>query len=373
MVNVEPHIDPYLFQRHFEAFKAFVEEKSGIAFVSFASNPYTEEQEGYKYGIYRAGREALAFHGWTRSAIGSGKIAEDAINAIQLRNNNLVSWQPRYGDASRPHQPLFEARSNVDQLRRIESCLFRLYREQQDERSFAELIDVFGKRYPLPAYLFFLKDRSRYLPIAPQYLDRAFELLGAEFKASHQCSWDNYRTYVTLIGEVRTLLAERLGTEVSLLDAHSFTWMLAVQMERENKLADVQEYLDLPASERDAIVKARTGQGRFRDSLIHYWSTCAVTGVSEASLLRASHIKPWAQATLAERLSLYNGLLLSPALDACFDGGYVSFDDEGKILISERLTAEDAAALSIHADMRLRRMAPEHKTYLAYHRERVFE
>ena len=42
MEYTEYHINPYLFQRQFEAFKAFIEEKSGVAFVSFASNPFTE-------------------------------------------------------------------------------------------------------------------------------------------------------------------------------------------------------------------------------------------------------------------------------------------------------------------------------------------
>ena len=368
-----PHIDPYLFQRQLEAFKSFVEEQSGLAFVSFASNPYTEEQEGYKYEIHHAGRDALAFQAWKESDIGTGDIVEAVIGAIEIPKSNLVPWQGRFGKEARPHQPLHEAMNQRDKLPRIEECLFKLYRDEQDERSFTELVSIFGKTYPLLAYLFFLKDRSRYLPIAPTFFDRAFEHLGVEFKTSHRCSWDNYAIYVALIRELKTMLAESLAGEVTLLDAHSFAWMLAAQMEHENKLADVQEYLSLSSTEREAIVKARIGQGRFRQSLITYGSVCAVTGCTEAGLLRASHIKPWAKATLAERLSLYNGLLLSPALDACFDSGFISFDDDGRILISERLMVEDATALSINADMRLKRVEPEHKKYLAFHREHIFK
>ncbi|RKY67696.1 MAG: HNH endonuclease, partial [Candidatus Latescibacterota bacterium] len=33
---------------------------------------------------------------------------------------------------------------------------------------------------------------------------------------------------------------------------------------------------------------------------------------------------------------MYNGLLLSPNLDACFDSGFISFDDAGNILISSQ-------------------------------------
>lgn len=295
------------------------------------------------------------------------------IKAIEMPKNNLVRWQARYGEKGRPHQPLYEAEKQQDNLLRIERCLFAFYREKQEERSFAELVDIFGRTYPLLAYLFFLKDRSRYLPIAPTFFDRAFELLGVEFKTSHQCSWENYLGYISLIRELKTMLAESPDPEAKLLDAHSFAWILASQMWKANKTADTQAYLNLPSSEREAIVKARIGQGRFRQSLIEYWSVCSITGCKEENLLRASHIKPWSKATLEEKTDLYNGLLLAPALDACFDSGYVSFDDEGGILISERLTADDAEVLGIGSTMHLRRGEPKHKKYLAFHREHVFK
>src|SRR5262249_31488328 len=118
------------------------------------------------------------------------------------------------------------------------------------------------------------------------------------------------------MNELKNLLIESFAVEVTLLDAHSFVWILASQMYEVNKLADVQQYLNLSASDREAVIRARVDQGRFRQSLVDYWARCAVTGCEEIALLRASHIKPWAEASLPERLSLYNGLLLSPALDA---------------------------------------------------------
>jgi hypothetical protein len=52
-----PSINPYLFEKQFEAFRVFVEATSGMAFASFASNPYTTREEGYKYKLWD---EALA-------------------------------------------------------------------------------------------------------------------------------------------------------------------------------------------------------------------------------------------------------------------------------------------------------------------------
>ena len=169
------------------------------------------------------------------------------------------------------------------------------------------------------------------------------------------------------------MLIEELKNEVSLLDAHSFAWMLSAQMEKEDKLADVSEYLSCSSTERDSIVKSRIGQGQFRQSLIEYWSACAVTGCKELKLLRASHIKPWSECGDIERLSLYNGLLLSPNLDVCFDAGFISFDDLGHILISNKISANDLQALSINKEMKLSNISSEHKKYLKYHRKSIYK
>ena len=235
------------------------------------------------------------------------------------------------------------------------------------------MVTIFGKKYALLAYFYFIKDWSKYLPIAPLYFDRAFELLGVDFKTRQLCSWENYSLYLKLIGDIKRMLSETLSSEVTLLDAHSFAWMLSAQMESEDKLADVDEYLSLSSTEREAIVKSRIGQGQFRESLISFWSACAVTGCKELKLLRASHIKPWSKSEVTERLSLYNGLLLSPTLDVCFDSGFLSFDDSGNIMVSDELSDKDMKALSIHREMKLANIEPDHKIYLAYHRENIFK
>lgn len=373
MTTINRGIDPYLFEQQFVAFRAFVEEESGVGFASFSANPYTEQEEGYKYKIYAVARKALNFADWSMSDIGSGTILAAAISAIELPENNLVPWQRRYGDKARPHHPLYVAQGDAKQVAVVERSLFKLYREQSDSQSFEELIGIFGRTYPLLAYLLFIKDHSKFLPIAPKYFDRAFGYLGADIKTSGRCSWENYNAFLDLIRQVKSLLAEALSTEVSLLDAHSFTWMLAAQMEEKGKLPDTESYLKLPAVEREAIVKARIGQGRFRQSLLDYWGQCAVTGCGEKTLLVASHIKPWSKATIQEKLSRENGLLLSPSLDLCFDSGLISFLDDGQIIISASFNIKDAQAVGVHAGMCLSKVEDGHKPYLAYHREHIFE
>ena len=128
-------------------------------------------------------------------------------------------------------------------------------------------------------------------------------------------------------------------------------------------------------TERESLIQSRLGQGMFRQKLIEYWQGCAVSDCTFVPLLRASHIKPWRESTNEERLDVYNGLLLSPNLDAAFDQGYISFDMTGRILLSKHIKGPDAYALRITPKLKIKpkRLNQAHHNYFEYHREQVFK
>lgn len=130
---------------------------------------------------------------------------------------------------------------------------------------------------------------------------------------------------------------------------------------------------DEPLTESERLTAARIGQGEFRYSLISIWNgACSVLGVDHLRLLRASHIKPWRAATNRERLDPYNGLLLSAHIDALFDCGLVSFEDDGQMLVSSALGDSNFAKLGIPQDSAISGLRDRHFPYLAYHRSEVF-
>jgi predicted restriction endonuclease len=91
-------------------------------------------------------------------------------------------------------------------------------------------------------------------------------------------------------------------------------------------------------------------------------------------LLRASHIKPWAAcASDAERLDVFNGLLLAPHLDAAFDRGFITVADNGQVIVSSRLSDDDRKLLALDVPLRVDRLAPGHRSYLAWHRAEDFK
>ena len=132
----------------------------------------------------------------------------------------------------------------------------------------------------------------------------------------------------------------------------------------------------LPRStEAERLVVQRVGQDVFRGGLLDYWEgRCAVTGLAVPALLRASHIKPWADCDDdKERLDIFNGFLLSASLDAAFDSGFISVADDGVMLVSKALDAEARALLGLDRPGKVRRINDGHRRYLAWHRARVFK
>lgn len=117
------------------------------------------------------------------------------------------------------------------------------------------------------------------------------------------------------------------------------------------------------------------GQGKFRLELINYWQGCAITDCSYSLLLRASHIKPWRDSNNEERLDIFNGLLLLPNLDAAFDSGYISFDQKGKIIISNALNSTIAYSLRITPRLKIKQklLSKKHLPCLDYHRNNVLK
>ncbi|MBV2132073.1 HNH endonuclease [Pseudomonas sp. MAP12] len=136
--------------------------------------------------------------------------------------------------------------------------------------------------------------------------------------------------------------------------------------------AGLPDDLAVTDTEREALIKARIGQGDYRYALLAYWGGCAVTDCTIPALLRASHIKPWRAASAGERLDPYNGLLLTPNLDLAFDQGLISFDDYGQILLGSDLDPDSARALNLHSHLRLRQIEARHQGYLAWHRDNLF-
>ena len=223
--------DPAAFSEAWNSFTAEIQRASGQPFVSF-NEGHPATWESYKPRLRELALARLDIPSWTEREVGSGKLIDSALRAIEIQEaglvNNLVRWPNRYGHANRSHRVFLDALDDTELQQNLESWLLNFFHNRlSPEASFERLVDIAGKRYDLIAYLFFLKDDHRYMPIAPAYFDRAFEQLGIELVTARHCSWKNYAAYNAALEHVRQAVEARTGLEgVRLIDAHSFCWML---------------------------------------------------------------------------------------------------------------------------------------------------
>ena len=137
--------------------------------------------------------------------------------------------------------------------------------------------------------------------------------------------------------------------------------------------SELNKMKDLNETEKNTLIKSRLGHSKLKTYLYKKYKKCEICGMSLKELLRASHIKPWSKCeTVEERLSLDNVLLLCPNHDALFDLGFISFDSDGNILISENLNLEIGVFNNVIEKVKIE-MNKEKQKYMKWHRERIYK
>lgn len=142
--------------------------------------------------------------------------------------------------------------------------------------------------------------------------------------------------------------------------------------DRQNTIFDQDNLLEfLDNTVKEAIVLQRIGQNIFRKNLLEiYKNTCALTTIQLPILLRASHIKPWSKSNAKERLDTANGILLAAHVDVLFDKGFISFDDNGNVLLADDSISQIFNEHKIPLFLKL--LPADSIKYLKWHRENVF-
>jgi hypothetical protein len=152
-----------------------------------------------------------------------------------------------------------------------------------------------------------------------------------------------------------------------------------VATETDGKLAQraIEEQIwqraDLGPRDRRQLISARVGQGVFRERLERAETACRVTGIMDRRYLQATHIKPWKDADDHEKLDGANGLLLSPHMRLLFERGHISFANDGTLLVSRHVNPYVRSAWGLERAMAPRPFGPAQCSYLAYHRQQIFE
>ena len=175
---------------------------------SFAADEY------YKYEILGNARSLLNLESWDPSMLGQGHIfncVQAAVNACR----NLVDYRNK--DISEAYR--------IDPAR-AESILYDLYKTEQDELSFKAFIAFFHSGTDLVTYLFFLKDPEKYVPFRSWNFEYRLSWIGVASDCFDQLTWDAFQEFIAILTIIRKRIEPRFHEPVTLLDAHSFVWMM---------------------------------------------------------------------------------------------------------------------------------------------------
>ena len=166
----------------------------------------TDKLEGYKYSVFDN----------CRKKIREGPPYVEIIMDL-LPGANLASYYQKTA-----------IQKTIDKKgsQAFEEGLMDLYEGQDDQKAFEEIVAAIGGSFDVLGFFFFLKDCERYLPIRSRLFDERFSLLGFDSGLEGNCTWAKYLEYIRWIKEIQGYLVKNINPHISLLDAHSFVWIL---------------------------------------------------------------------------------------------------------------------------------------------------
>ena len=209
-------------------------------------------------------------------------------------------------------------------------------------------------------------------PLSPKSMVKQFQhLLPAKHSPLQQNGNGNQGIYLAEIspnlGEMLLGLIARTNEDLvdSLDDIQ--TKLAANAAEKEIAAAPIRE------TEKTQLIKARIGQGVYRQRLLKIEKGCRLTGVTDFKFLIASHIKPWRLSDNLEKLDGNNGLLLSPHVDCLFDKGWLSFKDNGDVLWAMPPITDPTVGFWRLSPNNVGNFNSEQRHYLDFHREFIYK
>lgn len=344
---------------------------------------WLSKQEGYKRYVWHEAQKILKCNEWLENDLPGYDITNRVLKCMNIKietgePQNLLDYRYKIH-----YKKILEEKPHE-----VEDLIRRIYCSPDEEQAFRQGCALFGKRYPLMAFLFFLKGEGgdpagtiRYLPVSPRNMKSRFARLGIQSNCLSECTWENYQEYLRIFDDVQKRLQEQLNLDVEKIDAHSLVWTTWIlddnaysvsETARQDAAMEAEISPIREGRDRLVLIKSRVNQSAFRNYLFRRYKHCCLCKVSEPSLLVASHIKPWSQSNARERLDVDNGFLFCPNHDQLFDQGGITFDDSGKICLAKELCRQACESMHVDENMQIT-LWEGNKAYLAYHREKIFK
>lgn len=120
--------------------------------------------------------------------------------------------------------------------------------------------------------------------------------------------------------------------------------------------------------------KTRKLQTLYRFKLLEIMPSCVISQVADDRILIACHIKPFAKCDEIEEFDENNGIILTPTYHYLFDIGFISFDKNANLIVSNFLSKLNQKRLHIETGQKSQiKNTAQRQKYLQYHRDNIFQ
>ena len=212
------------------------------------------------------------------------------------------------------------------------------------------------------------------------HIDVIRPLLPAKYSPLQQSGNGNQGVY---LARIETDLAEKLldligeDTKPAISEAKEHNGESKTDREAaEDRIEkSIKKSTIISNTEKETLVKARRGQGKFREDVLSKHIQCPFTGIRNPNFLKAGHLKPWSKCTNRERIDPLNGLPLSPVADLLIDQGLVSFDEAGIAIFSPIIDTDELKSMGIDSTKKfnINIRNDDHRKFIDYHRKNIFK
>ena len=129
--------------------------------------------------------------------------------------------------------------------------------------------------------------------------------------------------------------------------------------------------------DKEGKQKIRSKQQVFANQVkSNYQNRCAICSIQTRPFLIGSHIIPWVDRK-ESRLDPSNGICLCSLHDTAFDKGYLTIDDNNRIVVSNYIQGDPVLKTTLNEwggkKLHLPKKMPPKTEYLEYHRQFIFE
>ncbi|ADO57472.1 HNH endonuclease [Paenibacillus polymyxa] len=298
-------------------------------FFVFQNKTYREEHDGGFLWAPKKNKDGKTFHHWT--SMTSVKKGDIIFSSYKGRMHSVIIAKKNYRESKKP-----------DSLVSVDNW-------EQD----GWIVDAEYRDISTP-----IKYKN--------YMNDILTLQGKKYAPYNLTGRGNTGYLFQITEELANFLFTKVGITVADLEL--------VAKSEDEIIGDVENDVSQIPEEtiREQLVQTRVGQDKFKQELIKLDKKCKLCGLDNINFLRASHSKPWRDSNNKERLDKYNGFLFCPAHDTLYDRGYISFDNDGSLLISPYLDDLSKLLMNVEAQMKIT-LLEGHKHYVKYHREHIFK